>query len=337
MNLDTTYSKVGEILRNAVNEKGTEIFTDIDGIESVLNNENCDKKVTRQLLLFLQTSNIARYIPQRQTGITMVDVNNIIYRTECESGLKKDTVKKLLVVIFYALSLPTSLETVIIPTDAGIKFNDKVMEPSDEYESKLAAIGKAISDRDLEALVPMMPELNRMADNGYAEALYQKGLCYYEACGVEYDLLEAIKYFKMAAQNGSINAYASLGDCFFENVIPNYTEAFKCYTMLGSIATSKKRQENIKVVLEERKLNIKLLTTNFVLVAFLIIFNIFYAKGTFSVNGEEHIVSAAVSIILSLLAFALSVVSFIKWRYNSIRWATPLIFVLAMSCIFFTI
>lgn len=337
MNLEATYSKVGETLRNAVNEKGAEIFKDIDSIESVLNNENCDKKVIRQLLLFLQTSNIDRYIPQRQTGITMVDVNNIIYRTESESGLKKDTVKKLLVVIFYALSLPTSLETVTIPIVAGSKPGDKLVESSGDYECKLEVIAKAISDRDLETLIPMMPELNRMADNGYAEALYQKGLCYYYGCGVEDDLLEATKCFKTAAQSGSINAYAALGDCCFENIIPNYTQAFKYYTMLGAIANSKKRQNNIKVILEEGKVNIKLLIINFILVIFLIVFNIFFAKGTFSVYGEEHIFSAVLSVILTLLTFALSVVSLIKWRFNSIRWSTPLIFVIAVLCVFFTI
>lgn len=337
MNLETAYSKAGEVLRKAVNENGPEIFQDLDGVETILRKENCEPTVTRQLLLFLQTSNTIRYIPQAQTGISMIDVNNIIFRTECESGLNRDTVKRLLVVILYAFSLPTSLEVVATPKEAGIQYKDKVIESTNEYENKLSAISKAISARNLEELVPLMPELNHMADNGYADALYQKGLCYYNACGVEENIQEAIKCFEMAAHNGSINAYAALGDCYFQKKIPDYTKAFECYTALGAIANSKKRQENIKIILEERNLNVKLLVANFFLVALVLVFNVFMAKGTFSAYGEKHIFAAVISTVLLLAAFALSVVSFIKMRFNSIRWVTPLIFVLAMFCAFFAI
>ena len=335
MSLETAYSNAGEILRKTVKEKGPDVLQDLEAVENSLKSGNCDATATRQILLFLQTSNIVRYIPQTQTGISMIDVNNIIFRTENESGLNKDIVNRILVVVLYALSLPTALETVVIPTASGTRYNDKAIESSDKYEDKLTEIKKAILANDIEKLTPLLPELNRMAENGYAEALYQKGLCYYNACGVEENISEAIKYFDMAAHNGCISAYATLGDCYFQNEIPNYTKAFECYTALGAIANSKKRQENIKTILEEKRVNVKLLAANIVFVIAIIIFNVFLAKGSFSAYGETRVFAAIVSIVLSLAALSLSVFSFIKMRFNSIRWVTPLIFVLAMICTFF--
>lgn len=335
MNPGTAYSNAGEILRKAVNEKGPAVLQDLDAVESSLKSGGCDPAAMRQILLFLQTGNIARYLPQTQTGVSMIDVNNIIFRTECESGLNKDVVKKILVAVLYALSLPTALETVAIPTASGTQYQDKRLESSEKYDQKLAETKKAILANDEKALTPLLPELNRMADNGYAQALYQKGLCYYNACGAEKNVAEAEKYFDMAARNGCVEAYAALGDCCFQKEIPNYTRAFECYTALGAIANSKERQENIKTILEEKRVNAKLLAANFVLVAALVVFNVFLAKGSFSAYGETHVFAAAASIVLSLAAFSLSVFSLIKKRFNSIRWATPLIFVLAMICTFF--
>lgn len=337
MSLETSYSDAGEALRKAVNEKGPDIIQAMDSVEKYLKQGKCEQTVICQVLLFLQTSNIARYIPQTKTGISMIDVNNIICRTEFVSGLNRDTVKKLFIVVLYALSLPTALETATIPTATGMRSDDRIIEPNEEYEEKLSIIRKAILNRDLETLTPLLPDLNRMADNGYAEALYQKGLCYYNACGTEENIPEAMKCFSIAAHNGSINAYAALGDCYFQSATPDYTKAFECYTALGAIANSAKRQENIKIILEERALNIKLLITNFFLVTLLFVFNIFLAKGTFSAYGQKHIFAAVISIFLTLAAFALAVVSFIKRRFNSIQWVTPTIFLLAMICVFFAI
>ncbi|MBQ9414345.1 MAG: SEL1-like repeat protein [Clostridia bacterium] len=336
--METVYSKAGEILRKAVNENGPEIFQDIERIEECLKQGQCDQTVRCQVLLFLQTSNVTRYIPQRQTGISMMDINNIIYRTEIESGLNKDTVKKLLLVILFALSLPTSLETVAIPTGTGVRYDDRMIEPASEYEKTLSIIRSAVDKRDVTTLKAWMPELDRMADNGYADALYQKGLCYYYACGVEADIQKAIQYFEAAAHNGSIPAYASLGDCYFQGVaFPDYTKAFEYYTALGAVAPSKERRQNLQVILEEKRVNIRLLIANAILVAGLLIFNVFFASGAFSAHGDMHVVAAILSSVMVLAAFALSILSFIKRRYNSIRWSTPLIFILAMICVFIAI
>ncbi len=337
MNTETVYSNAGVILRAGLQKNGVEFLGQFDSLEEYLKSNKCDTTVICQLLLFLRTSNIIRYIPQTHTGISLIDINNIISCAEATSGLCRDTIKKILVTVLYGLSLPTSLTTIEIPTESGRRYKDAVLEPVDKYEQKLSTISKAIKERDLDTLAPLFPELNRMADNGNAEALYQKGLCYFYGVGIEENDNEAQKYFEMAAHNGSVKANAALGDYCFQADIPNYTQAFAYYTMLGSIANSKERQKRVKIIVEEKHLNSKLIVANAILLVFLIVFDVFMINGAFSAYGTHHAFWGIVSIVLAVAGFSLSVLNYIKLRYNSIMWATPLIFVLDMLCVLFAL
>ena len=54
----------------------------------------------------------------------------------------------------------------------------------------------------------------KAAEQGFAEAQYNLGVCYYHGLGVEPDYSEAVKWWRQAAEQGHAEAQNNLGDCY---------------------------------------------------------------------------------------------------------------------------
>ena len=67
------------------------------------------------------------------------------------------------------------------------------------------------------------------AEQGYAKAQCNLGMCYYYGRGVAQDNTEAVKWYRLAAKHGYAEAQYSLGLCYLNGtgVAQNYTEAVK--------------------------------------------------------------------------------------------------------------
>ncbi len=331
------YQALGASLKKQVAQHGRDILKDMAALAELLNGDGCAPTVVDQLVLFIRSSNITDYIPQSETGIRLTDVNNILSCAQEHSGLTATVIKELTVAVLYALSLPTTLTRTYIPAQKGYKVTDAVFESSAEYDRIIREADTAFRDKNEAAMKLLLPRLNRMADNGCADAQYAKGMCYFSGFVTEKDDDEAVRYFEMAGRNGSIMAYGALGDYYFDAAVPNYTKAFEYYTMLGAAATTSERRQKLRIILAEKVLNNKVMTANCLLTAALIIFQVLLAMGRFSAYGATHLVWPVIAIVLSLLSLAVSFLSFIRLRYNGIQWATPLLFSLAMLCTFFAL
>lgn len=322
------YSVAGSMLRDIIKQNGQDILNDVPKLEEEFRKRQCNEKVLYQILLMIKCSNLNRYIPQIATGISMIDINNIVSCAEKETGLSKKTIKTVLTCIFYGLSLPTELETVVFPTERGFESRDVVMAEFAGYDAQLKEIEKAIMERNNEQIVAYAQDLEKMAKSGHPEALYLKGYCYYCGVGTEENFSSALQCLEAAAVGGSIRANALLGDIYFMDYTrPDYNLAFKHYTVIGSVALSETRQQRVRVILEQKDTN----KVDMFLIALLwimtLVFNICLGKGSFSYDGASHWVSASFSIFFNTFFVGIGAYCIIKERYNSIKWVIPCIMV----------
>jgi len=71
------------------------------------------------------------------------------------------------------------------------------------------------------------------AEQGYHYGQFNLGLCYDKGYGITKDYTEAVKWYRMAAEQGNADAQFNLGNGYYngEGVPQNYTEAVKWYRM----------------------------------------------------------------------------------------------------------
>jgi len=69
-----------------------------------------------------------------------------------------------------------------------------------------------------------------------ADAIYTQGLCYYKGDGVAKDYVEAVKWFRKAAERGHASAQRNLGVCYKngEGVEKDYAEAYAWWNLLST-------------------------------------------------------------------------------------------------------
>ncbi len=79
------------------------------------------------------------------------------------------------------------------------------------------------------------------AQLGHASAQYNLGVCYEKGNGVTQDDTEAVRYYRLAAQQGDALAQYNLGNCYYNGngVTQNYTEAVKYYRLAAQLGYAK--------------------------------------------------------------------------------------------------
>ena len=95
-------------------------------------------------------------------------------------------------------------------------------------------------------------ELLDMANDGIGSAQCLLGFKYLDGDGVEQDTSEAMKWFRMAAENGDAHASYTLGRIYYkgEGTAVDYAEAFKWFLVAGE-----KSDANSQFRLSEMYLN----------------------------------------------------------------------------------
>ena len=71
------------------------------------------------------------------------------------------------------------------------------------------------------------------AEQGHAGAQYNLGVCYTKGYGVTQNNNEAVRYYRLAAEQGHAGAQYNLGLCYFNGygVTQNYIEAVKYFRL----------------------------------------------------------------------------------------------------------
>lgn len=321
------YKKAGEILRNIIRDNGSEILNDHTVLAEKLREHRCDEVIVCQILIMLKASNIPNYFPQQKTGISMIDINNIISCAVAETGLSRITVKNITSALLYGLSMPTDIETVVLP-DEDYTLSDLAHTDFADAEQCLIRLESAIEDDDEEIVAEYAEKLEYLVKAGHPKALYIKGYCHCTGLGAVKDIDLAVKYLKASSAGGCAKAGALLGDFYFRGAnehgkYPYYTKAFEQYTAIGSIALNEQRQNRIIAILNQANTNLKTLVFSGILLVGIIIFNILLGNGTFSFDGDSHWALSVISIILNSAVFGFGVFSSIKFKYDTVKPIVP--------------
>lgn len=334
------YKNLGPIIRSIVNENSAEILKNTNAFSKALADKKVDNIIVMQLSLLLEAGNIRNYLTQVKSGITMIDVNNMITCAEAETGLTKMKLKLLLTAVLYGLSLPSEIESLIIPQKDGvIKRIDTAIVSADKYSTKLNEIKQAVNSKDEKKLKELSVDFEQLVNSGNPEALYLKGLCYKSGIGTEPDNRQASRFFSIAANAGHAEANAAMGDYYFDmpDTFNNYTEAFNYYTQIGAVALSDERKSNLKAIMAAKKQNIVQLIMTGILLIILFIFNQLLGKGSFSTDLRTHWGWAITSDILCCITFGLSIFGYMKAKYNKTKWAASVMFIITSITTFFAL
>ncbi len=335
------YQNLGAIIRTVISEKGIDILKDTEAFSKELIHKKVNSIAVMQLSLLLEAGNIRNYLTQIKSGITMVDVNNMITCAEEETGLSKTKLKLLLTAMLYGLSLPSAIEKVVIPKqDGSLVRQDAAILPLDQYVNQLKEIKQAVQEKKEEILKNKSVEFERLVNAGVPEALYLKGICYQDGIGTEADMKRALPYFISAAKAGHAEANAVMGDYYFEASeygLDDYSKAFEYYTQIGAVALSEQRKQNLLVIIASKKQNITQLFLTGILLVVLFIFNQQLGSGQFSLDAKAHWFWAIVSDLLCAATYGLAIWSYSIANYNRTKWAAAAMFIISAICTFFAL
>ena len=110
------------------------------------------------------------------------------------------------------------------------------------YLEDKEATSHSLCDFESEYLAPIDHELllekhKIFADQGKVDSQIYVATCYFEGMGVEQDIQEAFKYFKMAAEHNHPVALFKLGRCYKQGlgVDKDLDEAIKCYKLAADL------------------------------------------------------------------------------------------------------
>jgi TPR repeat protein len=132
------------------------------------------------------------------------------------------------------LVLCTGVQLYAQQTDAARQLfeNDKVKAEKGDVKSQLAiaefySYGIGMTQNAVEAV----KWFRKAADQGNAEAEDGLGVCYRDGDGIPKDAVEAVKWFRKSAEQGLAEAQVNLGVCYHdgEGVARDYTEAINWY------------------------------------------------------------------------------------------------------------
>ncbi len=330
MKKDSKYLAAGELLRVIIRENGTQVLKDCSALETMLLDRKCDTTIVYQLLLMLNSSNVVRYIPQQSTGISMIDINNIIICAEKDTGLSRNTVKALLSALLHGLSIPTDMMSVTIPNTEGYSQKDVALVDFEKYQDDIAVLNEALNEKDEEIITKYADTLELLVKAGHPEALYIKGVCHLYGIATIEDKKMAKKYLYAAYRSGCTRAGAMLGDVSYNNGFLSNTKTFKYYTALGAIALDDERKSRIKALLYQKTCNKKTLIFATILLLISAIFSVLCGSGTFSVNNTVRLGMIITPILLNFGVLITGIVLSIKYKYDNIKWLLPTIVAITM-------
>jgi hypothetical protein len=107
------------------------------------------------------------------------------------------------------------------------------------------AEGKGVAKDQVEAV----KWYRKAAEQNYARAQYELGLCYLDGEGVPKNQVDAVKWYRKAAEQNDAAAQNSLGVCYYngEGVAKDYAEAYK-WLLLAARQGDEVAKKNITVL-----------------------------------------------------------------------------------------
>lgn len=232
---------VAATLKRIVAEKGPDVYRNVPQLVDQLQGTNIRDCAIKQVELVLYGSSLVRYLDRLNSGLSAIDINNIVLTAE-QAGLSSKAARKTVSDILYSLSVPQLTTDLSAIELAEQTMGGSAYVPPSVYENQLDKMRRKI--RNSQVLTAQeFSDLNLFANAGIPAAYTLLGTVYLQGLGVPEDQDTALEKLKYAASHGDAEAYGMLGDYYFDR---DNMKAFELYTRPGAMALSEDRWERFR-------------------------------------------------------------------------------------------
>lgn len=326
------YKALGESLRRYTGKTNDLELTDITAVSEHLKSDGINSKMILQMTIFLECSNIRRFLPQLKTGISIVDINSITTNAEQNTGLKRESIKNLIasVIVMNGISVDYGVMPYLDNDGKSLHApSEKAIVFSDEYESVCGEFYDALLCEKTEETVRLLHQVKTLASAGVPKAMYCIGRLYEKGSeDFPKNIKAAISFYSAAASNGCFDASARLGDLAVD--AEEYSEAYKYYSDLGAIALNPERQGKFRAILRREPINKKFFFMCTALMIICVVMLICTGAGVFSTSFSGGKLALSIfAALLSIASYVLYILAYITKKYNVFAWAP-----MALSVVF---
>ncbi len=335
-------SPLSRELQSIVSKLGPEVFDNKDLVIGEIEKTELDEKTKSQFALVLKCSNIADYVRNSKSDMSVVDLDNAIHNVAESTGLTHDAALTVTVDVLYAFGLRFEVEFSPVLADGKIEKRLHAAMPSSAAEREIkdahvlydlykksvddAAEGNADEETVKKSAEEAINAINNLCSCGISEGFYLLGLChYYGDCGTAVDKEASLTFMSCASDMGNAKAASFLGNLYYCEDNPrlrDYTAAHYYFTRPGALAMGKTEQNALKDISMQRAANRLTLLFSVILAVMTAVFAVYFRSGIFS--GSSRLGVGIPVVILSILTVAAEVVYNRRKPFNNIR---PFMFV----------
>lgn len=229
-------SVMATVLKDIVAKEGVDIYRDVEKLSERMKERNCQLTYIKQVELAVSSGSLVRYLEQLTTGLSAIDINNIIITTE-GAGLSSSAARKVVADILYSLNVPQLAQEVADIQRKDISEMSKIYIPPQAYSSRLREF-VALTDGGGTLSQEQMSELLGFVKAGIPEASTLLGKLYLVGNGVPKDHEKALEILGHAASTGDAAAYGCLGDYYYNK---DNEAAHQLYSSPGALALNEER------------------------------------------------------------------------------------------------
>lgn len=286
-------SKLGIALRTIVSQKGTMIYTNIDELSILLEEQKIDSIQIKQVEMVLISGAFSRYLDQISEGISVLDINNIINAT-MYSGLSLETIKTVVSDLLYGLGISQKVKIRNLPDimTTEVPQENTYITPY-TCKSELNRIENLIK-KGTKLSEEQFSYLNYCYESGIPKAARLLGILYQQGGDLEKDLKKSVEYLNSASRMGDAESRGLLGDYHFRE--GRLDEAYSLYTMPGALAVNEQRRGIVRILCEIKKFNLKSIIMWF-LIAVLMEGGILFSSS--AITGD-HILAKIVCTVVNI-------------------------------------
>lgn len=245
-------------LRQIAEQCGAEVFLDREKLEAQMRGLGMAEVTVMQVLLMTSVTGFKDVVEGNERAIEN-DIDRFVGNAQDETGLSRQTVLYLAADIAAALGYPvvTEYDRYLDAKKAGKSY----VVPGQLYEKELGLIRRKQQRQE------SLTEAEKNTLTHFAEAGIPEAQFYLSQYMEESNPQQAQELLLQAAQQGSMEALAKLGDsCYQEEKADSWEKAYEYYTGYGAAAVSRSRHLAMKNILNHKKYNLKMLQLTFLIV-----------------------------------------------------------------------
>ncbi len=306
-----TPSALAVALKGIVSAEGVDVYSDPSKLAAQLQSKGIEACQIKQVELAVWASAFVRYLDQLSSGLSAIDINNIILSVE-EAGLSASVSRNVVSDILFSLNVPQIAQEVSLkPGEADPELAQLYIPPR-EYSAALEEIKRCVFNGQ-KLTEKQFSTLNSFLGARIPDAYTVMGMVYYTGLEVTQSDEKALEHWQYAASHGSAEAYGLLGDYYYNR---DNMQAYRLYSRPGALALNEKRWDKFRNLLKTKKFHLKQLV---ILAALFVLTTVFMFVFKNSAITGGHTAAAIVCTIINALILAGSVFIHIKDPYQDLR------------------